>query len=413
MVCCQLNKFKKPELLAPAGNLEKLKTALFYGADAVYIGLKNYSLRARESEFEIEEAKKAVKIVHDLKKKIYLAVNIFASNSDLDEIKKYLKIIKKIRPDALIISDPSMISLCKEVCPKIKLHLSTQANVNNFLAVNFWKENGIRRINLAREMSLREIKEIRKKSKAELEIFIHGAMCMAYSGRCNLSYYMAGRSANMGLCAHPCRWEYHLIEEKRPGQKFIVEEDKRGSYIFNSKDLCMIEYVPELMSLNLDSWKIEGRMKTSYYLAVVIKAYKEAVNKYLENPKRYKFSKEWLNELKKVSYRGYCTGFYLGELSQDSYNYDDCGYIQAYRYAGIIEDQKKLSKKLWIRVKNKIEKGNEVELIMPPGEKNIKVTVGEMVNPDGKSITTSKNGDIIGIDCERKIPNNVIIRMKA
>lgn len=403
---------KKPELVAPAGNMEKLRTALLYGADAVYVGLRDFSLRTKESEMTLQEIKKAVRETHRLKKKIYVALNVFFSNEDLKKIKNLLKKIKNVDIDALIVSDPSILHMAREICPNIKLHLSTQVNVNNWGAVNFWNKRGIGRINLARELSFNEIKEIRKKTKGELEAFIHGSMCMAYSGRCNLSYYLVNRSANKGLCAHPCRWKYYLIEEERPTDKFEIVENTKGTYIFNSKDLCMIEYIPQLVSLGLNAWKIEGRMKTSYYLAVAVRAYRSAIDEYFKDPKNYEFKSEWIKELKKVSYRGYCSGFYLGNLDESSHNYDSSGYIKNYNFVGLVKRYDKARGLVWIEVRNRIRKGDILELIFAVSNRNLCIKIDNMLDDKGNLLKEAHNGYVIGLEVKEHIPKNVVARVK-
>lgn len=272
------------ELLAPAGNLEKLEVAIHYGADAVYLGGTSFSLRKRAGNFSIKEMKRAIEYAHENQVKVYVAVNIFARNEDLLHISEYLSELNEMCADSIIVSDPGIIRVAKELVPQLPIHLSTQANTTNWASTKFWEKEGISRINLARECSLKEIREIGEKTNLEMEILVHGSMCISYAGRCLLSSYMTGRDSNRGDCAQPCRWEYHLVEKKRPGQYFMVDEDERGTYIFNSKDLCMIDYIPEMVDAGITTFKIEGRMKSIYYLATVIRIYREAINNYLKNP---------------------------------------------------------------------------------------------------------------------------------
>lgn len=301
----------KPELLAPAGNLEKLKIALAYGADAVYLGGERYSLRASAGNFSLPEMAEGVQFAHQRGKKVYVTVNIFAHNRDFAGLAPYLQELAKLQVDGILISDPGILFLAKELDLGLDFHLSTQANATNWAAVQFWRNLGVKRVVLARELSLAEITEIRSKVEVELEAFVHGAMCMSYSGRCLLSSYWTGRSANRGACTHPCRWRYQLLEQTRPGEYMPIEEDDRGSYILSSRDLNMIRHIPQLASAGLTSWKIEGRMKSIHYLATVVKVYREAMDAYFQNPEDYQFQSRWDDELQKVSDRGFTTGFYF------------------------------------------------------------------------------------------------------
>jgi len=310
-------KVEKPELLAPAGNLEKLKIAIIYGADAVYLGGENFGLRAGAKNFTLEQLAEGIKFAHDKGKRVYLTLNIIPHNEDLVGLPEYVAKLKKLDLDAVIISDPGILKIIKNIIPEMEIHLSTQANTTNYAAVNFWYEQGVRRIILARELSLEEIKEIIIKSPPDMKIetFIHGAMCISYSGRCLLSNYMVGRDANRGDCAQSCRWRYYLMEETRPGEYFPVYEDKKGTYIFNSKDLCMIEHIPSLIEAGISVFKIEGRMKSSYYVATVVKTYRHLIDSYFSKPKEYFCDEKWLDEIKKVSHRYFTTGFYFAKPS--------------------------------------------------------------------------------------------------
>ncbi len=307
----------KVELLAPAGDFEKLEIAIHYGADAVYLGGKNFSLRNFSKNFTIEEINKAVQFAHKKAVKVYVACNIYPRNSEQKEIEKYLKNLGEIKPDALIIADTGILSTALELIPEIPLHLSTQANATNYKSIMFWEKLGIIRVNAARELSLNEIKEISAKSQIEIEAFIHGSMCISYSGRCLLSAFLAQRDANRGECAHPCRWKYYLIEEMRPQDIMKICEDKQGAYIFNSKDLCMIDHLPDIIKAGINSLKIEGRMKGIHYLATVVNTYKSALNLYNNDPKNYKAADWHKKELNSINARGYCTGFYFGHPEQN------------------------------------------------------------------------------------------------
>ena len=306
---------KKAELLAPAGDLEKLKIAIEYGADAVYCGGELFGLRAGAKNFSPDQLAEGVQYAHDRGKKLHLTLNIFAHNADIHLLKSYLKEIETIPIDAFIVSDPGIFSMIRKMRPETDLHLSTQANTTNFGSTGFWHEQGVKRIVLARELSLKEIAEIRLEAPDELELeaFVHGAMCISYSGRCLLSAFMAGRDANRGECAHPCRWKYHLVEEQRPGEYYPIIEDERGSYVFNSKDLCMLEYIPDLINSGIDSFKIEGRTKSIFYTATVVSAYRKAIDAYYKDPAGYIFQPEWLEEIKKASHGLFTTGFYFGK----------------------------------------------------------------------------------------------------
>lgn len=325
---------KKPELLAPAGNIEKLKIAFAYGADAVYLGGENFSLRAGAGNFPLQDIERGIHIAHSLDKKLYVAVNIFAHNRDLRELPDFLLSLEKIGVDGVIVADPGIISMARSVAPSLSLHLSTQANCTNSESVRFWESQGLKRIILARELSLKEIREIRENVGLHLEAFVHGAMCVSYSGRCLLSSFLTGRHANLGDCSHPCRWEYYLVEQKRPGEYYPVIEEDRGTYILNANDMCMIEYIPQLIAAGIDSFKIEGRMKSVHYVATVVKAYREAIDSYLEAPDNWECKREWMEELKKVSHRKYSTGFYFGNPGCESQNYSDSGYIRTHEFVG-------------------------------------------------------------------------------
>jgi putative protease len=358
---------EKPELLAPAGNLEKLKMAIIYGADAVYLGGENFGLRAGAKNFTLKQLAEGIKFAHDKGKRVYLTLNIIPHNEDLVGLPEYVAKLKKLDLDAVIISDPGILKIIKNIIPEMEIHLSTQANTTNYAAVNFWYEQGVRRIILARELSLEEIKEIIIKSPPDMKIetFIHGAMCISYSGRCLLSNYMVGRDANRGDCAQSCRWRYYLMEETRPGEYFPVYEDKKGTYIFNSKDLCMIEHIPSLIEAGISVFKIEGRMKSSYYVATVVKTYRHLIDSYFSKPKEYFCDEKWLDEIKKVSHRYFTTGFYFAKPSGKEQRYDSSVYIKTYDFAGLILEHDADNQIATIEQKNRIFVGDEIEIFGP------------------------------------------------
>lgn len=380
----------KPELLAPAGNLEKLKMALIYGADAVYLGGERFGLRAQAGNFSMEDLKEGVKLAHELGKKIYVTVNIIPHNEDLEGFSDYVKELQSIGVDALIFSDPGIFLIIKEAAPGMELHLSTQANNTNYKSAEFWYKQGVKRIVLARELSLTEIKEtIDKAPKGlEFEAFVHGAMCMSYSGRCLLSNYMVGRDANRGECAHPCRYKYYLVEEKRPGQYMPVEEDERGTYIFNSKDLCMIEYIPELVNSGIKSFKIEGRMKSSYYIATVVGAYRKAIDHYIKDPDNFILDKEWVDEVHKASHREFSTGFYFGKPDSKGQIYETSSYVRDYAFVGVVMDYDNSTGIATIEQRNKMSLGEEIEVIGPK-KKMFSQRIEEMWDEEGQKIESA------------------------
>lgn len=368
----------KPELLMPAGNLEILKIAFNYGADAVYIGGAAFGLRAKANNFSLEEMKEGIDYAHSLGKRVFITVNIFAHNYDLEGIKEYFKSLAEIKPDAFIISDPGVICLAKQYAPDVEIHLSTQANNTNYLSFNFWWNQGVKRVVTARECSLEEIAEIRRNIPEEMEIenFVHGAMCISYSGRCLLSNYFTGRGANQGLCTHPCRWKYSLMEEKRPGEYLPVFEDERGTYIFNSKDLCMVEHIPELIKAGVNSFKIEGRMKTGLYVATVTRAYRKAIDDYYENPDKYYENLEWYKrEIGKCTNRLFTTGFYFGKPSEKDQIYDNNTYNNDYIYLGVVEAVN-AEGLLRITQRNKFLTGDTIELMSNNGDNTVALVEG-------------------------------------
>jgi len=376
---------KKIELLAPAGNLEKLKMAIIYGADAVYLGGKEYGLRASAGNFTIEEISEGVEFAHKHQAKVYVTVNIFAHNQDLINLPEYLRELEDAGVDAIIFSDPGVWRISQEINTKMELHLSTQANTTNWASCLFWEELGVQRVVLARELSLEEIRKIRKKVKLELEIFVHGAMCISYSGRCLLSNYMAGRDANMGQCAQPCRWNYTLVEEKRPHQQYPIFEDERGSYIFNSQDLCLIRHLPELINAGVDSLKIEGRMKSIHYVATVVQAYRKALDAYYADPEGYDFNESWYEEILKVSHRDYTTGFLFGKPKSEAHNYETSAYIRNYDFVGLVLAYDAVSGIATVEQRNNFRVGDQVEITGPQTDLFVQ-RIGEMKDEEGKVI---------------------------
>ncbi|MBR3040702.1 MAG: U32 family peptidase [Lachnospiraceae bacterium] len=361
---------KKPELLVPAGSLEVLKVAVLYGADAVYIGGEAFGLRAKAKNFSLDEMKEGIAFAHAHGVKVYVTANIFAHNYDLEGAAQYFRELSSVTPDAVLISDPGMFTLAKENCPNVEIHISTQANNTNYLTYKFWWEMGAKRVVSARELSLEEIKEIRANIPEEMEIesFVHGAMCISYSGRCLLSNYFTGRDANKGECTHPCRWKYAVMEESRPGEYLPIEENERGTYIFNSKDLCMIEYLPELINAGIDSLKIEGRMKTALYVATVARTYRKAIDDYFESEEKYRTNMDWYHtEIRKCTYREFSTGFYFGKPTAENQIYDANTYVSESVYLGIVEeiDERGFAR---IEQKNKFCVGDSIEIMKPNGE---------------------------------------------
>ncbi|NLX70608.1 MAG: U32 family peptidase [Clostridiales bacterium] len=378
---------KIPELLAPAGDLEKLKIAVAYGADAIYIGGKRFGLRAFAGNFDDNEIGEAVDYAHKHGKKVYVTMNIFAHNSDFNGMSQYIRFLSKAGVDAVIISDPGILSLIKDVAPEMEIHLSTQANTTNWRSAQFWHDMGVKRIILARELSLAEITEIRERTpdSLELEVFVHGAMCISYSGRCMLSNYLAGRDANRGACAHPCRWKYYLVEEKRPGEYLPIVEDERGAYILNSKDLCMLGHIRQLAEAGINGFKIEGRMKSVYYVAVAVKAYRQELDKYNMDPEGYSFDPEALAEVKKASHRPFTTGFYFGKPTHADNEYSSSQYIREYDFIAMVLDydfDKKIAK---VEQRNPFKIGDKVEILSPVGEP-FTYTITEMMDENSQHI---------------------------
>lgn len=371
------------ELLVPASSLEVLKTAVIFGADAVYIGGEAFGLRANAKNFTKQDMIEGIAFAHERGVKVYVTANILAHNSDLEGARTYFTELKEVKPDALIISDPGMFMIAKEVCPEIEIHISTQANNCNYQTYLFWHQLGAQRVVSARELSLQEIREIRDNIPDDLEIesFIHGAMCISYSGRCLLSNYFTGRDANQGACTHPCRWKYAVVEEKRPGEYLPVYENERGTYIFNSKDLCMIEHIPAICEAGIDSLKIEGRMKTALYVATVARTYRKALDDYYESEEKYRANMEWYkSEIGKCTYRQFTTGFFFGKPTNETQIYDSNTYVNEYIYLGIIEEVRE-DGLVRIEQRNKFCVGDTIEIMKPNGD-NVLVNVEGMFDAD-------------------------------
>ena len=377
---------RKPELLIPASSLEVLKTAVIFGADAVYIGGEAFGLRAKAKNFSMEEMKEGIEFAHERGVKVYVTANILAHNYDLAGVEEYFKELREIHPDALIIADPGVFSIAKRVCPEIERHISTQANNTNYETYRFWYGLGAKRVVSARELSMEEIRQIRANipDDCEIETFIHGAMCISYSGRCLLSNYFTGRDANRGACTHPCRWKYAVVEETRPGEYMPVYENERGTYIFNSKDLCMIEHIPEILESGIDSLKIEGRMKTALYVATVARTYRKAIDDCLQSRELYEKNMPWyLEQISNCTYRQFTTGFFYGKPDENAQIYDSNTYVKEYTYLGIVGEvtDEGLCR---IEQRNKFSVGEEIEIMKPDGD-NIPTKVLQILNEDGEA----------------------------
>ncbi len=381
---------KKPELLIPAGSPEVLKIAVMFGADAVYIGGEAFGLRAMADNFSVAELREGIDFAHAHGVRVYITVNIFAHNEDLHEIHSYLEELSGMDPDALIISDPGVFAIARDVCPQIDIHISTQANNTNYGSFLFWHGLGAKRVVAARELSLEELKEIRAKipDDLEMEVFIHGAMCVSYSGRCLLSSYFTGRDANRGECTHPCRWKYAVCEETRPGQYLPLCEDERGTYVFNSADLCMIEYIPELFDAGIDSFKVEGRMKNALYVACVTRTYRRAIDDYVRDPSRFRANMDWyLTQIRACTYRRFSTGFFFGRPDESAQIYDSSTYAKDYTYLGIVGEQNG-DGYYRIEQKNKFSVGETIEIMKPNGD-NIKVRVNSIRSEEGEEMDSA------------------------
>ena len=405
---------KKPELLVPASSLEVLKTAVVFGADAVYIGGEAFGLRAKAKNFSPEEMAEGIRFAHERGVKVYVTANILAHNNDLSEAAEYFKELGNMGPDAVIVADPGMVMLAKENCPNLDIHLSTQANNTNYMTYLFWYGQGVKRVVSARELSLAEIKEIRKHIPEDMEIesFMHGAMCISYSGRCLLSNYFTGRDANQGACTHPCRWKYAVVEETRPGEYMPVYENERGTYIFNSKDLCMIEHVPQMVDAGIDSFKIEGRMKTALYVATVARTYRKAIDDFFESTEKYQANMEWYkSEIAKCTYRQFTTGFYFGKTDENTQIYDNNTYVIEYNYLGIVEHAD--GNTLQITQRNKFSVGDAIEIMKPDGQ-NVKTRVTAMKNEQGEELESCPHPkQTIFVTLEHEAKEYDLLRVKV
>lgn len=402
----------KIELLAPAGNLEKLKTAILFGADAVYCGGLNFGLRAGADNFSVEELKEGIEFAHNRSKKVYMTLNMIPHNEELAQLPEYIEKIRELNLDALIISDPGVFAFVKKEMPEMEIHISTQANNVNWASALFWAEQGAERIILARELGRDEIKEIAAKTegKVELEYFVHGAMCISYSGRCLLSNYFVGRDANKGDCAQSCRWKYHLVEEKRPGEYYPVEENDQGTFIMNSRDLNLAEEIPELIEIGLSSLKIEGRMKSVHYAATVVNTYRMLIDQYYADPENYQVDTKLLAELRKISHRDYTKGFYYGKPGSEGQRYQSSSYLRTYDFMGVVKAYDHESHEAVIEVRNKIFKGDELEFIVP-GQKTFTVKADYLLDEEGAEIAAAPHPkQLIKIPLAEEVPAGSLLR---
>ena len=407
-----MDNIKKPELLAPAGSLSKLKYAIMYGADAVYIGGEAFSLRVAAKNFSLDEIKEGIEFAHERGKKVYITANIIPHNDDIKKFPEFVKEVDDLGADGIIVSDLGTFSIVRDVAPNLEIHISTQANNTNYKSAQMWCSMGAKRVVLARDLSFDEIKEIKKNlpEDCEIEAFVHGAMCISYSGRCLLSNYLAHRDANKGACAHPCRWKYYLMEEKRPGEYMPVFENERGTFLYNSKDLCMIEHIPELIEAGIDSFKIEGRVKNELYVATVVKAYRKAIDQYFENGKNYKFDESILDELSKVSHREYTPGFYYGKPTEKHQLYTSNTYIQDYTIVGVVKEYDENLGIATIEQRNRFFKGDTLELLTPYGE-DFSFVVDEMKNDRDEAIDVAPHAQmIVKIKLDKKVGEYTILR---
>ena len=403
---------RKPELLAPAGSLDRLKTAIAFGADAVYAGGEAFSMRTASKNFSAEDLKRGRELTLAQNKKLYIAVNIIPHNEDMEALPAYLTELRDLSPDGLIISDLGVLSMAKKYAPEIPVHISTQANNVNYETFNMWHSLGASRVVCARELSFEEIREIKNNIPDTLEIkaFIHGAMCISYSGRCLLSNYMAGRDSNQGNCAHPCRWNYHLVEEQRPGEYLPVYENERGTFIFNSRDLCMIEYIPQLVQSGIDSLKLEGRVKTEYYVATVVKTYREAIDRYFENPDAYQTDPKWLEELSKVSNRHYTTGFYLGKPDETAQVYETSAYVRTYDVVAVVMGYDEKTGDVLLEQRNRFFRGDELEAVIPFAD-TLHFKAEDLRDGDGNEIDSAPHAQqILRMNLGRELPPLSLLR---
>lgn len=406
-------RLKKPELLSPAGNMEKMKMALLYGADAVYLGGKSYGLRALGGNFTQDELNEAIKFAHSLGKKVYVTVNIFPHNADFETLPNYLCYLSDIGADALLVADLGLFRFCQRIIPDMELHISTQANNTNWATVNAWQEMGAQRVVLAREMSMEEVCEIRSKTETDLEMFVHGAMCISYSGRCLLSNYFTGRDANRGACAQSCRWKYALVEENRQGKYFPIEEDDRGSYILNSKDMCLLPHIKDVIESGVDSLKIEGRMKSIHYVASVTKVYRMAIDSYFDDPEHFQIKHEWLEELEKVSHRPYTTGFYYHQPDADDQIYGTSSYIQTSDFVGLVLSYDKDTGYATVEQRNNMKTGQTLEIFQPKMD-GFRQELSDMVDEIGQPINVAPHPQqIVRIRMAKPVEPYTILRREV
>lgn len=408
-------KNNKVELLAPAGNLEKLKMAILYGADAIYMGGEEFGLRAYAENFTEDEMQQGIDFAHSREKKAYITMNIIPHNEDLTGMPDYVKLIVKMGADAIILSDPGVFSIVREAAPGMEIHLSTQTNNTNWKSAAFWYEHGVKRIILARELSLKEIGEIRDLTPLELqlEIFVHGSMCISYSGRCLLSNYMAGRDSNYGCCAHPCRWKYYLVEEKRPGEYMPIYENERGTFIYNSKDLCMVEHIPDIIASGVSSLKIEGRMKSAYYVATVVKAYREAIDSYYDNSSSYSVNPAWMEEISKASHREFTTGFFLAKPTGGDQIYHTSSYVREYVFVGMVISYDRYTGIAEVEQRNRMFTGEEIEVVRPEGPFYVQ-RISSMKNADGEYIDVAPHPQMkVYMPMEQEVTPFTMLRRKG
>ncbi|HSQ89833.1 U32 family peptidase [Romboutsia sp.] len=403
---------KKVELLAPAGDLERLKIAFTYGADAVYLGGEIFGMRSAAKNFTIEEMAEGIAFAHERGKQVFVTINIIPRNEELDQLKDYLLELDRIGVDAVIVSDPGVFTIVKETLPNMEIHISTQASTTNASAANFWYNQGAKRVVMARELSFKEIKELRDNCPEDMDIeaFVHGAMCMSYSGKCVISNYTTGRDANRGACAQPCRWKYTLVDEVSPGKFEKVVEGIDSSFFFNSKDLCMIEYIPQIIESGITSLKIEGRMKTAYYVATTVRAYRMALDEYYKDPENFKFNPMWLDELKKGSHRDYCTGFYFNRPDADAHNYESASYIRNYDFIGIVRGHDEENDLVIVEQRNKMNVGDKIEVIGPFKE-TIHANILDMYNEVGEPIESAPHArQIVKMKLDIKVEKDYMLR---
>ncbi|MFA5576447.1 MAG: U32 family peptidase [Tissierellaceae bacterium] len=402
----------KIELLAPAGDLEKLKMAINYGADAVYLGGEGFGLRKASKNFSIEEIEEGINYAHERGKRVYITLNIIPHDRDMEGLEDYVKQLYEIKADAVIVADPGMFAVVSRTVPDLDIHISTQASVTNYETMMFWYQLGVRRIVPARELSFAELEDLRSKLPADMEIetFVHGAMCISYSGRCLISNYMTGRDANLGDCAQPCRYKYALVEEKRPGQYFPIFEDEGGTFLMNSKDLCMIEHIPELIKTGIKSFKIEGRVKSSYYVATVIRSYRMAIDQYYKDPENYVFDEKYLDEIKKVSHRDFTTGFYFGKPTEEAQVYTTSSYIRGFDFVGLILDFDKDSNIATVEQRNRMFLGEKIE-VFGPNKEHFTQLIEKMWNEEGEEIDVAPHPQqIVKILMEKPVSSMDMIR---